>query len=154
MGLEFPLCLPLRCDRSLKWRSDLHNVCTIHNSEVLAMARFNTGRFLTPSRQEKIISCIWYLVVFVSFIICFRLSELYSLSSSKYCFFLFFIFGTKLLLFFCKVSGSLIVTFFFVSSTSLYKKSFVCSINLSKTIKLYPLFLFCRWYSEKTVLLS
>ncbi|KAL0790734.1 hypothetical protein Bca101_006980 [Brassica carinata] len=33
------------------------------------MARFNTSRFLTPSRQEKIISCIWYLVVFVSFMV-------------------------------------------------------------------------------------
>ena len=106
--------------QKLKSRSDLHNLCTIHNSEVLAMARFNTGKFPTPWRQEKIISCIWYLIVFVTFILCFGLSELYSLSSSKYCFFLFFIFGMKLLLFFCKVSGSLIVTFFFVSSTSLY----------------------------------
>ncbi|CAN7027748.1 unnamed protein product [Brassica oleracea var. botrytis] len=61
MGLGLPLRLPLRCDRSLERRSDLHNVCTIHNLEILAMARFNTGRFLTPSRQEKIISCIWYL---------------------------------------------------------------------------------------------
>ncbi|CAG7894707.1 unnamed protein product [Brassica rapa] len=24
------------------------------------MTRFNTGRFLTPPRQEQIISCIWY----------------------------------------------------------------------------------------------
>ncbi|CAN6905852.1 unnamed protein product [Brassica oleracea] len=60
MRLRLPLRLPLRCDRSLERRSDLHNVCTIHNSEVLVMARFNTGRFLTPSKQEKIISCIWF----------------------------------------------------------------------------------------------
>ncbi|CAF2132230.1 hypothetical protein HID58_012952 [Brassica napus] len=29
--------------------------------EFWAMARFNIGRFLTPPRQEQIISCIWEL---------------------------------------------------------------------------------------------
>jgi len=53
----------------------LHHARRFESLPVLAVVRFNTGTFLTPPRQEQFISCIWYLVVFVSFIIC-RLSEL------------------------------------------------------------------------------
>ncbi|KAH0870330.1 LOW QUALITY PROTEIN: hypothetical protein HID58_077352 [Brassica napus] len=40
----------------------LHPARRFESLPVLAVVSFNTGKFLTPPRQEKFISCIWYLV--------------------------------------------------------------------------------------------